>query len=258
MFWNPGGWPPPEGPWPLRCGEGEMGCFVKDTLYAKRNDNQPCDTTQFDIDISPTSHDFGEVALGASKTLAVTISNTGCGALTVNGVSIDTDFAITSFSPASIIVPPNEAKQLKITYTPTILGHNSAVLKVYSNDADEPVVEVQLSATGILIPPPPSQQIADILAFFNEAVEEGTIQSTLPKFGKCMNHNDFNLQLMRYMINDVKSAIEREKCNHVCAKLNLLYLNCDGKKMPPDLVTGTAVPELANMIQVLMQTLSCK
>ncbi|MBN1764491.1 MAG: cellulase family glycosylhydrolase [Sedimentisphaerales bacterium] len=28
----------------LRCGEGEMGCFVKDTLYLRRNDDQP-DTT---------------------------------------------------------------------------------------------------------------------------------------------------------------------------------------------------------------------
>jgi endoglucanase len=27
--------------WTLRCGEGEMGGFVKDTLYQRRNDNQP-------------------------------------------------------------------------------------------------------------------------------------------------------------------------------------------------------------------------
>jgi hypothetical protein len=38
---DPGGWPKPVGPWPLRIGEGQMGGFVKDTLYLKRNDNQP-------------------------------------------------------------------------------------------------------------------------------------------------------------------------------------------------------------------------
>ena len=27
--------------WTLRCGEGEMGCFLKDKLYERRNDNQP-------------------------------------------------------------------------------------------------------------------------------------------------------------------------------------------------------------------------
>lgn len=36
-------WGPPMfySDWTLRCGEGEMGCFVKDTLYLKRNSDQP-------------------------------------------------------------------------------------------------------------------------------------------------------------------------------------------------------------------------
>lgn len=36
-------WGPPmfNEDWTLRCGEGEMGCFVKDILYKKRNDDQP-------------------------------------------------------------------------------------------------------------------------------------------------------------------------------------------------------------------------
>jgi endoglucanase len=41
MFYRPPGWPPPPGTWDLRIGEGEMGGFVKDTLYARRNDDQP-------------------------------------------------------------------------------------------------------------------------------------------------------------------------------------------------------------------------
>lgn len=41
MFYDPGGWPKPVGPWSLRIGEGQMGGFTKDTLYLKRNDNQP-------------------------------------------------------------------------------------------------------------------------------------------------------------------------------------------------------------------------
>jgi hypothetical protein len=36
-------WGPPMfySDWTLRCGEGEMGCFVKDTLYLMRNSDQP-------------------------------------------------------------------------------------------------------------------------------------------------------------------------------------------------------------------------
>jgi hypothetical protein len=44
MFWDPapGVWPKPvvPGPWSLRVGEGEMGGFVKDMLYAYRNNDQ--------------------------------------------------------------------------------------------------------------------------------------------------------------------------------------------------------------------------
>ncbi len=38
--------------WTLRCGEGEMGCFVKDKLYEKRNDDQPHGEVQIPIDLS--------------------------------------------------------------------------------------------------------------------------------------------------------------------------------------------------------------
>ena len=51
-------WGPPmfNTDWTLRCGEGEMGCFVKDWLYAKRNDDQPyrIPQTPFDLDYLST------------------------------------------------------------------------------------------------------------------------------------------------------------------------------------------------------------
>jgi len=70
MFWND---------WTLRCGEGEMGCFVKDTLYARRNDDQPfCSEGDLNLDctvdmddllilvedwLNPyTNNDFGDVS----------------------------------------------------------------------------------------------------------------------------------------------------------------------------------------------------
>ncbi|MFA5239940.1 MAG: cellulase family glycosylhydrolase [Phycisphaerae bacterium] len=39
-------WDPPmfNTDWTLRGGDNYMGCFVKDTLYLRRNDDQPCDT----------------------------------------------------------------------------------------------------------------------------------------------------------------------------------------------------------------------
>lgn len=257
MFWNPGGWPLPLGPWDLRSGDGEMGGFVKDTLYQRKDDDQPCDTNEFDIDVSPVSYDFGEVSLGTSKTLTVTISNTGCGELTVTGATIDTDFAITSLPAASMVIQPGEDQQIEITYTPEIIGQNWATLKIFSNDADEPVVEVPLNATGVLVPPSPTEQIADILAFFNEAVEQGTIQSTWHRHGGWLNHNDFRLKLMKCMIKKIASYIEREKYHSACNLLRHIYRSCDDRPTPPDTLKGDAVPEFAGMIEELMQTLDC-
>jgi endoglucanase len=253
-------WGPPMfwGDWTLRYGEGEMGGFVKDTLYAKRNDDQPCDTTQVDIQVSPLSHNFGEVELGQPRTFTVSISNKGCGPLTLSSVSLKTDFAITSFLSSSAAIQPNEDVNLEITYTPTILGNNSAVLQISSNDADKPVVEVPLSATGVLTLLTPAQQIAAILAFFDNSVEQGKLQGMWYGCSKWRYYDDFQLKLLRCMIKAASYSIERGWNRQACDQLKYIYGCCDGQKMPPDLVKGAAVEELAGMIQQLMQTLGCK
>ena len=177
MFWFPGSeWPPPAGPWPLRIGEGEMGGFVKDTLYARRDDDQPCDTSTTAIEVSPLSYNFGKVEVGKSITFTVTISNKGCGPLIISSVGLKTDFTINSFSSPLATIQPGESINLDIAYTPTKLGSNSAVLAINSNAANNSLVEVNLSAEGVLSLLTPSEQIADILAFFDESVSQGTLQ----------------------------------------------------------------------------------
>ena len=54
-------WGPPMfyNDWTLRCGEGEMGGFVKDTLYEKRNDDLPHGAVQTPVDLgTPSTEDF--------------------------------------------------------------------------------------------------------------------------------------------------------------------------------------------------------
>ncbi len=253
-------WGPPmfNPDWSLRCGDGEMGCFVKQQLYERRNDDMPCDTSQFDIEVLPDSYDFGEVALGTPKVLTVSISNTGCGDLTVNGITLDTEFAITSFPPGAMTIEAGETAEVEITYTPLILGYNFAVLRIFSNDPDEPIVEVQLSATGVTVPVSPLEQIEDILEFFDECVTEGTIEGMFHRCDKWQNHNDFQLKIFRYMITKAKWAIEREWDEYACRQLRQIYLRCDGQYMPIDFVKGDSVDELAGKVEALMQTLGCR
>jgi len=205
------------------------------------------------IAVSPLSHDFGDVELGTSSTVVVTISNVGNGDLTVSDIALETDFAITSVPPASVVVKPDETVDVEITYTPTVLGYNSAVLKIASDDPDEPVVEVALGAVGIEIPLPPSEQIANILAFFDTSVEEGTLAGDGPS-----KSAEKRLNALRNMLNAAGDLIEHELFQEACQQLLDAYKKTDGQLRPPDFVKGEAAPELANMIQALRTSLGCE
>ncbi len=206
------------------------------------------------IDVSPLSHDFGDVELGTSRTVIVTISNVGLGNLTISGITLETDFAITSVPPASIIVGPNETKDVEITYTPSALGYNSAVLKITSDDPDEPVVEVTLGAVGIEIPLPPSEQIANILAFFDESVAQGTLQGC----GRWPCMANMRLKAFRHMIKAAGDLIDGEWYGLACLQLRRILLRCDEKPWPPDFVKGEAIPQLTNMVEELRNSLGCE
>lgn len=197
---------------------------------------------------------FEDVELGTSSTLVVTISNLGTGDLTVSGIGLETDFAITSAPAAAIVVEPSQTVDVEITYTPTALGHNSAVVKITSDDPDEPVVEVQLSAAGVEIPPPPSEQIAAILTFFDASVNDGTLVGD----GQG-NSAEKRLNALRNMVEAAGDLIiENELFEEACQQLLDVYGRMDGQPKPPDFVTGGAVAKLASMVQDLMASLGCE
>jgi len=212
-----------------------------------------CVLVEPDIDVSPLSHDFGDVELGTSSTVIVTISNMGNGDLNVSGIALETDFAITSVPPASVVVKPDETVDVEITYTPTVLGYNSAVLKIASDDPDEPVVEIQLSAAGVEIPPPPSEQIANILAFFDASVNDGSMVGD----GQG-NSAEKRFNALRNMVEAAGDLIENELFEEACQQLLDVYRRMDGQPKPPDFVKGEAAPELAAMIQELITSLGCE
>ena len=201
-----------------------------------------------DIEVSPISHNFGKVKLGTSRTIVVTISNVGNGKLTISGIGLETDFAITSAPTASIVVEPFSTTDVEIRYAPTVIGYNSAVLKITSDDPDESIVEVQLSAVGIKITP-----IANIIAFFDTSVDKGTIVGDGQ--GKSSQKR---LNALRNMIEAAGDLIEDKLFEEACQQLLDVFKRIDGQPKPPDFVTGKAVPELASMVQDLMVSLGCK
>jgi len=253
MFFNPDpeNWSNPTGQWPLRVGEGEMGGFVKDTLYAKRNANQPCGGK---IDLSSTSFNFGEIELGQSKVLTANISNTGCNPLIITSAGIKTDFALVSLLPSSTTIQPGETLPMSMTYSPTVFGNNSAVLQINSSDVDNPTIEIPLIAKGILPSLTPSLRIANILALFDKYVKDGSLQWV----SKNSSRPDYHLNILKNLIQSAKSSIDRGKYTTACGQLTKIQKYFDSTNTSPGHVEGTGAVNLANEINKLMQALGCK
>lgn len=88
------------------------------------------------IAFSDTTLDFGPVQIGDSKTLNLTIFNTGNAALSVTNItSSSQEFVV---YPTSIIVPSDSSQNLSVTFTPLTEEYKFAILTIKSND---PVIQ---------------------------------------------------------------------------------------------------------------------
>ena len=95
-----------------------------------------------------TPRTFGNVAIGSSKSIPVSVTNVGTASLQVNGIS--------SSNPA-FVVQPHAFPQIlaaggkmtaTVTWNPVTAGDYSGALVIQSNDPNEPAFNVQLSGTA--------------------------------------------------------------------------------------------------------------
>jgi hypothetical protein len=100
------------------------------------------------IAVSPTALAFGNVNVGASGTLATTVSNRGTGNCNVSlrrtGSSA---FAINS--AGSFNVAPGASGTVSVSYTPTRVGTDTGTVALNSNSSGSPTVNVSLSGSGV-------------------------------------------------------------------------------------------------------------
>jgi phospholipase C len=98
--------------------------------------------------ISPTSMDFGKLAVGTTVEAIATLTNTQSVPLTISSISASTNFAETSYCP---IAPKTLAAagscKISVKFTPPSLGSITGALNVNDNSSTSPQV-VQLSGQG--------------------------------------------------------------------------------------------------------------
>lgn len=109
-----------------------------------------------EIDVAPTSHDYGGVVVGANAFRTFAIRNLGGTNLQLTGATLTggqaSEFAITQ-GGAPVTVAPGATHNLEVRFTPAALGLRSTTLRLTSNDADEGQVDVLLSGTGTVAAP---------------------------------------------------------------------------------------------------------
>lgn len=97
------------------------------------------------ISVDPTELDFGDVELGKSKDLKLTIANSGSMTLSVSAITSDN----ADFIPqqTAFEVPGGSSFEATIRFTPSVLGTIVAALDIVSNAASSPHMVV-LRGTG--------------------------------------------------------------------------------------------------------------
>jgi len=104
-----------------------------------------------DIDVSPTSYDYGTVEIGSSADCDFTISNTGNGVLYLSSQQIvgshSEDFNIISGPSFPFYLSSGATQEITIRFAPSAEGFKEARWRIHSDDPDENPFEVPLSGT---------------------------------------------------------------------------------------------------------------
>lgn len=97
-----------------------------------------------------------------------------------------------------------------------------------------------------------SEGIAGVVAFFDEAIANGTLEGAGPG-----NSGARRAQALRSMLVEAGSLLEERGLDPACGALNQVLRRTDGSPRPPDFVQGPAAPQLADQVRAAMHDLGC-
>ena len=194
--------------------------------------------------------DLGDVAVGESTTQMVIIYNNGNADLNVSSVTISgsADFAVTG-PVTPLVIAPNTSigVDFEVTYAPTAGGPASATVTVVSDDEDESIIDVVFTGNGVVVDVPPSQQIQDILNYFDASVADGTLIGYGPG-----NSASKRLNALHNMIESASDLIDASDDAQAIDQLESIAKKTDGVSKPQDFVVGDATTVLNTMINDLL------
>ncbi len=205
------------------------------------------------INVYPISHeiDFGDIEVGQSSSGIVQIYNNGNADLQVAPAQIvgDAAFLIT-VDPTPMAVAPGLTVDIEVTFTPADEGYVTASLIINSDDPDQPSIDVFLGGAGVITEVPPSEQIQEIIAFYNQSIAEGTIVGYGP-----WNLPERRVKALRCMLVAAGHLINGGYYRLATITLEAVDKLSDGKKCPQDFIVGENVAPFNTMVNTLIEDL---
>ncbi len=120
------------------------------------------------LETEPRDLHFGEVFYGYSTSREIIVANTGTDDLTITDVTIDNN-AFATDATVPVTITAGNSVIWNVSVTPNSMGDISGVMSISSNDANDPVYDVALTATAI---EPPVVEFSS--TDFNEVLEQGS------------------------------------------------------------------------------------
>lgn len=200
------------------------------------------------VEVAPSSLEFGSVNVGGSQTQLVTVSNLDNHPISVQA-SLDLAGSGFSVSPMSQSAPVAGSMDISVTFAPQIAGQAANTLLITTGSGQ---FQVALAGQGVATSVPPQQQIADILAFFDASVQQGSLNGNGPGNSGAGRRN-----ALRNMLEAAGDLIQQGRIADACRQLLDALDRTDGNPRPPDFVTGPAGLELADRIRALRTALGC-
>ena len=121
------------------------------------------------IGATPDSLNFGpELQPGESRTLPVTVQNTGTD--TLNLTNIQSDIPELTVSDSTFSILPGENREIQVTLTPTQDGTLSGILNLLSNDPQQDTLRIVIEPVTVITLPSAIALAAERLEFDNIVV----------------------------------------------------------------------------------------
>jgi hypothetical protein len=97
---------------------------------------------------TPTGLKFGEIVLGQSETLLVTVTNTGQTSVTVSEITVSNSAFMPSNLSLPLVLLAGQSVDLNVSFTPTTTGWAGGVIK-FSSNASNPTLAADVSGDGV-------------------------------------------------------------------------------------------------------------